>query len=448
MRDDVVQESACRRDITRYAPLILLLAVCVSYGNALFGVFQFDDYKVIVDFRKVHSLSAWWADFGHGLRPLLKLSYTLNWISGAGETGFHLVNIGLHMVGTLLVYRLALRIFEQPKDIAFAAAILFAVHPAASEAVTYISGRSMSLMTVFYLASLLAYIRGVQENSVAWLYCWSPLFFLLAVASKETALLLPFSLLLWELCFTRPLGVMALARRQLAHWFIFVFLAVAMLVNAQHREMMMVSAELGSVQTNFLTQLHAMSYLLGQLLWPWQMNIDPELDVVGTWSQGAPDLALWLGLLALAVLNWRSRPWLCFAIFWFALQLLPIYVFLPRIDIVNDRHLYLAGWTMLLPLAMLLSQLRAEPRFAAGIVLSLALAGSSIGRNRDYRSEIALWESTVKLSPGKSRVHNNLGYAYFLAGRAQDAERAYLTAIKLDPGNLRAQNNLALLRER
>ena len=85
-------------------------------------------------------------------------------------------------------------------------------------------------------------------------------------------------------------------------------------------------------------------------------------------------------------------------------------------------------------------------RVGAAAMLALALAGLTISRNRDYRSEIALWESTVKLSPAKSRAHNNLGYAYFLAGRTQPAEQAYLTAISLDPGNLRAQSNLIQLR--
>jgi Flp pilus assembly protein TadD len=90
--------------------------------------------------------------------------------------------------------------------------------------------------------------------------------------------------------------------------------------------------------------------------------------------------------------------------------------------------------------------LRYGLRAAAVAALLLGLSALSISRNHDYRSEIALWESTAKLSPNKSRPYNNLGYAYYLAGRNQEAERAYRTAIRLDPGNLRAQNNLARLK--
>lgn len=430
-----------------FAPLLLALAVVAGYANSFHGVFQYDDFKVIVEHTRVHSLSQWQEDIGRGLRPLLKLSYTLNWISGAGESGFHAVNLGLHLIATLLVYRLVTLVLPQQRNMALASALLFAVHPAASEAVTYISGRSMSLMTVFYLAATLTYLKGARDKDWRWLYLWSPLLFVLAVASKETALLMPFTLLLCELCLVRPLRFSDLLRRQALHWLVFLSLVLAVLANAQYREMMGVSAELNGLQTNLLTQLHAMTYLLGQLLLPWHMNIDPVLPVVTIWPQGAFDLAWWIVLATVAAMSWRKYPWLCFAIFWFVLQLLPIYVFLPRIDVLNDRHLYLAGFPILMLVAVALSRLPAHAGAAALAALVLLLTWLSIDRNRDYYSEIALWESTVRLSPNNSRAYNNLGFAYQQAGQPAQAEKAFLTALRLDPNNLRAQNNLARLRD-
>jgi Flp pilus assembly protein TadD len=66
-------------------------------------------------------------------------------------------------------------------------------------------------------------------------------------------------------------------------------------------------------------------------------------------------------------------------------------------------------------------------------------------RNRDYRSEVALWESTVQSAPAKARPHHNLGCAYALAGRYDDAKRELEAALALRPDYPRARRNLAAI---
>ncbi|MEO8332423.1 MAG: hypothetical protein ABI479_08305 [Gallionella sp.] len=440
---------------TLWVPFALLLAVLAVYGNALHGAFQFDDYNVIVNHDAVHSWAAWNADIVQGLRPLLKLTYTLNWVAGLDVLGFHLFNICVHFLNVLLIYALATRLFAHTPDvdpqrrhwIAMFAALLFAVHPVNTEAITYISGRSMSLMTLFYLSAFLAYIKGSEEGKQVWLYVVSPALFILAVATKETAVTLPFALLLWEVCFATKTSLKTTLRKQAIHWGIFLLLALLLLFHDRYWALMAFSAGLHSMQVNFLTQLHALTYMLGQLLLSWRLNIDPDLPVITAWKQVWPDALFWLMLLIVAGWNLRKRPWLGFAIGWFVLQLFPLYVFLPRVDVANDRHLYLAGWAMLLPIAVgcagLVADFRLRNMVAATLVL--VLAGLTLVRNEDYRSEVALWEDTVRNSPQKARPYNNLGYAYFLAGDRTRAELAYSTAIALDPDYWQAANNLAQL---
>ena len=67
------------------------------------------------------------------------------------------------------------------------------------------------------------------------------------------------------------------------------------------------------------------------------------------------------------------------------------------------------------------------------------------GRVYEYASEIALWESSVGLSPWNARGHNNLGYAYQLAGRTEDARREYQPALLFGPGHAKARLNLMFL---
>ena len=437
-------------------PFALLLAVLTSYGNALHGAFQFDDYNVIVHYDSVHSWSAWYENMVHGLRPLLKLTYTLNWVSGSDVWGFHLFNIGVHFVCVLLIYALATRLFAPNFDndhqrkywVAMFVALLFAVHPANTEAITYISGRSMSLMTLFYLSAFLAYIKGREERKAVWMHVASPALFILAVATKETAVTLPFALMLWEVCYAPMTSLKSNLRKQGMHWGIFILLALALLFHDRYWNLMAFSAGLHSVQENFLTQLNALTYLLGQLLMPWRLNIDPDLPTLAEWNQVWLGGLFWLMLFALAKLNLRKRPWLSFALGWFVLQLFPLYVFLPRLDVANDRQLYLAGWALLLPIAVACAGLSANIRLrnTLAALLVLALAGLTLMRNEDYRSESALWEDTVRHSPRKARPYNNLGHAYYLTGNYEGAEQAYLTAIKLSPDYWRAENNLEQLR--
>ncbi|HEY9034355.1 MAG TPA: hypothetical protein VIN71_10490, partial [Pseudomonadales bacterium] len=158
------------------APLLLFAAVLLAYANAFNGAFQFDDYNVIVNNPLVHSYAAWWQDLRQGIRPLLKFTYTLSWTSATGTFAFHLGNILLHLLNTLLVWQLSRRVLAQHATLAaqpmlpLFAALLFALHPANTEAVTYICGRSSSLMTLFYLLGLWLYSRGREQHSALYLH--------------------------------------------------------------------------------------------------------------------------------------------------------------------------------------------------------------------------------------------------------------------------------------
>jgi tetratricopeptide (TPR) repeat protein len=119
---------------------------------------------------------------------------------------------------------------------------------------------------------------------------------------------------------------------------------------------------------------------------------------------------------------------------------------LPRLDVANDRQLYLA---MLGPAILVAGGLWTlhRPRMAAAVTLALTvlLGGATLARNGDYRSEVALWRATVARSPGRARVWNNLGYAYALAGDHEGARDAYRRALAIDPAHVKARWNLDAL---
>ncbi len=437
----------------RNLPLLsLVAAVGAVYLGSFRGVFQFDDYNVIVGNPVAHGLGAFLADLPRGIRPLLKLTYTLNWIFGPGPFGFHLVNTALHAANAVLLFRIARRV-GGPSLSAFAAfvpALWFAVHPVQTEAVTYISGRSVSLMAFFYLSSLLAWLKGREEGRPLLLYAASPSLFLLAVLSKETAVTLPFALALAEGARGGGKGWKDAFAAQAVHWAMLACLAFLLLAHPGYGRLLESCFGIRSASENLLTQVGGIAYLLSRLILLNAQNIDPDLPVVreGTASLLPPALLLLL-LLAAGAYAFRKRSLAGFGILWFFLHLLPTNSIVPRLDVANERQLYLASWGLFLALASFADRIPegAWRRRAAVCALLLAamFGGFTVLRNAAYRSEVALWEDTARKSPGKARAHNNLGYAYRRAGRFAEAREEYLRALAIDPGHPFARGNLGEL---
>lgn len=440
-------------------PMLLAAAAGISYANAFRGVFQFDDYNVIVENPVVHSLAAFAGDLPNGIRPLLKLSYLVNWTAGWGLFGFHLVNLSLHAANTILVFLLARRM-AAGKDgaglpahgtVPFLAALLFAVHPVQTEAVTYISGRSMSMMAFFYLASLLSYVRGAAGGK-GWLYVVSPVLFVLAVLTKETAVTLPVALTLWEGAFgTGKRMVRDIVRRQAVHWTLLFLVAAAGAFHGTYRELFLYGFGARSVTENLLTQMNGIVYLLSRLLRIDRLNIDPDLPVHVSWSAGLlADAGILAGLFFLGSALLRRQPAAGFGLLWFFLQIVPTNSVVPRLDVANERHLYLASWGIFLAAAAGAQWAQARlPRTGRWIrsgwfATAALLVFFTVSRNEVYRSEVTFWEETALRSAGKARVHNNLGYAYYRAGQPERAIPAYRQALRIDPDLRPAKGNLAL----
>ncbi len=441
---------------SKHAALLLLGTSFLVYLNAFYGDFQFDDYNVIVNYRPIHSLSGCWKDMLRGIRPVLKLTYSLNWITDGGLFGYHLVNISIHAINGLLVFYLV-RLFSisrvtgntSVRQLAsLIAALIFVLHPLQTEAVTYISGRSSSLMALFYLGSLCCYICGSKSNSIVLKYFLSPILFVIAVATKEVAVTLPATLLLWEV-YAEKERWKVIFFKQIVHWFLLLVIALIFALKPSYNDLLMFAFTERSLYENMLTQINAITYLISRLLWLGHLNIDPDLPVIHEWDfLTVIQLSFLVGTFLFLILNKKCKPWWRFGALWFLLHLLPTNSIVPRLDVVNERQMYLAMVGMVLPLSLELDRLycsmptcRAFMKPAIGLML-IMLGVFTVNRNRDYYSEIALWEDTSNKSPYKARVFNNLGVAYETYGYYDKAYMSYLRAIQLDPGYDIAKSNI------
>lgn len=433
---------------------VLVVAVLVAYANAFAAAWQFDDFAAILANPAARSLAGWWHALP-GIRPLLKLGYASTFELGGGVLAVHASNIAIHAINACLLCALLRRwlpvlapSLERPGLAALLAALLFAVHPAATEAVTYASGRSISLAATFGLAALLAddAARAQPSNRrLAWL---GPALFALALAVRETAIVVPAIPLLLAWATGRPLR--AELRRLHRYAFVVAAGALAAVATPGYHTFFGVSVGARPFAEQATGQLLAHGYLLTHPLFGF-CNIDPDLRVPSAWSPALAGCALLLGALVAAMLAARRRlPWLAFAIGWYFVQLAPANSLLPRLDLANDRHLYLAVAGPALVIACVLARAVARPALrapacACALALVATLAIATRHRNDDYRSEVALWQATVRDSPRKARAWLNLGYAYRLAGDHARAAEAYRCALALEPDNEQAAIDLDLV---
>jgi tetratricopeptide (TPR) repeat protein len=449
----------------RRSVMLLMLVALVTYSNVLHGDFQFDDVPTILDNPHYADWETFANHVGHIIRPLLSLTFVIDHqLYGLSPVGYHVLNLFLHLGSGLLIYRILAH--AVPADLSAVAvwtAMLFLVHPLATEAVTYISGRASSLAAFWYLAGFSFYIRpsaDISEKSAtrltdaAGLVC-----FVFALASKETATTFPLALLLWDILIRRLRGPRLrseLLWRHLPFWLVLGYAAVMALTHARYSTLMHFSVGIRPLWEHLLSELHAAMVATVLYVTPWNQTIDHDLPVIRSILEWPAWLELSGFFSVIAATIWLSRrePWAAFGMAWFILQLLPT-TLIPRNDLLSERNVYLASFGLLLAGTVL--TLRAARALIAAfpqgqyLVIGCRTLGASVvvmlclltyHRNALYQDAVLLWSDAVDKAPRKARPHNNLGHALATRGEWEAAIDEFRLAVTLDPGYTLAQDNL------
>lgn len=445
-------------------PYTILCAIALGlYAGAFQGGFHYDDSVTILGNAHLASWHAFVGHLDHIVRPVLYATFLLDrWLYGPDPTGYHLINLFLHLGSGLLLYRILIRALpgERPA-IPFWTALIFLIHPIATETVTYISGRASGLMSFFYLLALCLYIEAPRQPAGRrWVYLSGAVAsFALSIGSKEIAVTLPGVLLLWEwlICGKRGPDLRAtVLRSQLPFWLVLLVAAGWAFSHSRYVVLAQFSFTIRPFLDHLLSELHVTAYALLLLFTPWNQSFDhdlPQFHSLFQWPLPL-DLLLVLSFAAVAILSVRRLPAVAFGIAWFFIQMLPTNA-IPRVDLLSERNLYLPSMGLVLAVvtlgAMLYRRLRTACRGAMPVRLSavgatvlsaFVLCFHTVQRNDLYRDRFLLWSDAVTKSPNKARPHNNLGYAHALRGDWDRAIDEFRTAARLDPDLLIAQQNL------
>jgi len=471
---------------------LLLLAFLATfiYSNTFSVPFHFDDTPNIVENPQIKDLKNF-LDF-YGSRYIGFLSFALNYhFGGLHVFGYHLVNLLIHIINGFLVYSLVLLLFKSsrrqktPADpnilptthdshiaaapwIALAAAMLFVAHPIQTQAVTYIVQRFASLVTLFYLFTVVCYLKWRLASSETrsrflW-YGGAVLSTVLAMKTKENSFTLPFMILLVEAVFFRSFTK--------KRWVMLLpFLLTLMIIPISRGD------ALGEAEgfARHTTEISRSDYLFTQfrvivtyirlLFLPFRQNLDYDYPIYHSLLEPTVLLSF-LFLLSLFGLslyllyhspltarNSQARL-IAFGIGWFFLTLSIESSIIPIRDVIYEHRLYLpsVGFFMALSVGVMmgrkwLQRLRVPP--AWGMVglgaIVLLLSSATYQRNLVWQDEIALWQDVVAKAPQKARGHNNLGIAYKEKGRLEAALQEYEAAITLKPDYAKAHNNLGVV---
>ncbi len=466
---------------------VLIIVVAVTYANSLSGVFVFDDITAIVDNVHIRSISRFANLIGAQLdtplkgRPLVGLSLIINYALGGLETrGYHIFNIAVHILCGLVLFAIVRRTllsktlsgrFGKVSDrLAFVCVLLWMIHPIQTDTVTYITQRTESMMALFYLLTLYCAIRSFgSARRLGW-YAASVVSCVLGALSKEVIVTAPLIVLLYDRTFEAGSFASALRRR----WPLYVALAATWSVLAALMYLFPRSITVGfSVGVGpfeyALNQCVMVANYLKLAFWPHRLVLDYGVPGPLSINQVLPQAAILLTLLALTIAALIYRPSLGFLGAWFFIILGPTCSFIPITSEVGaERRMYLplaavvalvvtAGYNLLGRAGRRLRAIRTttsgrfvnnfEACIGAALMISAAaaLALLTTRRNRDYRSELSIWQKSVEAVPDNARGHNNVGLALKSQRRLDEAVAAYRRALDFQPDYVDAHNNLGIV---
>ena len=465
-----MREMAARFSLPRGRALILasvLAAVTIlAYRPAWHGGFLWDDDAYIINNELLTAPDGWqriWFSLDSPSQyfpltySLFRIEHTL-W--GLNTTGYHWINLLLHVANALLVWVVLARLRISG---AWLAAAIFALHPVQVESVAWISERKNVLMAFFFLLTLIAWIAFLDERTRRpWLfYCLALVLYVLALSAKATACTLPAALFLILWLQKRPITM-----RRLVQIVPFLVLAVAMGLLAvwwehYHQGTNRAAFPFLNPIERILVASRAACFYLSKLIWPSNLTF-----IYPRWNISPAHLLdyIWLPAgVAVCLAIYFVRPYVGrsveVATAFFVATLGPVLGFIMlftfRYTFVADHYQYLAcigpialATAGIISLADRLKQYRAII-VSAALFLVASLATLTWRQAGIYSDIETLWRTTLARNPQCWMAHTNLGLALFQRGSIDDAIAHYQSALQMQPESWDAEYNLgtALLRK-
>ena len=464
-------EGWARLALGRIGPALLLIALTFAAYHGSFQVPELlDDETAISGNPSIRHLWPLTDPFdppvrsGTGGRPFANFTFALNYAwTEQSLWSYHLVNLAVHVFAALTLFGILRRTLARwpqrrtepgiivdsdhrarASTIALAAAALWAVHPAATIAVTYLSQRTESLMALFYLQTLYGFVRATSGGARSW-WIWSVISCFVGMATKEVMVTAPIAVLLYDRMFVAGSFRAALRDRwcyYLALATTWLLLAVLLQTNLNQR---FVGFGLGVGAGQYaLTESRAILLYLWRAVWPANLVFDYGPEFLSARQAIPYVMLLAVGCTTLGALFWKRHA-LAFCGIWFLLVLLPTSSVMPIAGspIAENRlYLPLAGACTMLAIG----GYSVLGRHGIAVVVGVAVAFTWLAelRNETFDSPLHLWSDTIAKRPNNPRAYDQHGEALFEAGRIHEAIADYEHALALNPKSTQSHSLLGI----
>ncbi|MFH1905457.1 MAG: tetratricopeptide repeat protein [bacterium] len=435
--------------------LILILAGIAAYLTSFQNSFVWDDIGLISINPYIKSwkhigdifTSFLYNKTGEGgifYRPIVSLSFLIDYsIWKENPVGYHLTNLLLHILNTILLYRIILYMFKEGK-IAFFTALLFLVHPIHTEAVTYISGRADPIVTLFMLSSLLLFITYAPKNKFWGMFC-AIAFYILALLTKAYAIVFILLLGTYGFCF-RP-------KIKLRHYLIFLITSIiygTMRLGLLKNEIgVFLFKQNMNIPHLLLVISRSFTEYLRLILFPINLHYQRELHIPHSifCPYGILSIVIPLAFILFVIIFRKKKPVL-FGSIWFIISLIPYQNTLRLNATVAEHWLYFPS----IGFFLVVSSLLLSPKAGKGkrkcvpyiFLVFIVIAGIVLTnlQSLHWKDEITLYNYILRFRPNEPRVHNNLGNAYATDGRYENALLHFKKAVEIAPGYSTAYFNM------
>ncbi|MFZ5906199.1 MAG: tetratricopeptide repeat protein [Nitrospirota bacterium] len=421
-------------------PAVIFIVSLLVYANTLDGTFVWDDKGLILSNKAIGSLKnipsffvtdSWKATgnpSGHYYRPVINTFWNISYqVWGLNPVGYHITNIVLHAMLSVLVYYLALKILESPFA-SFLSALIFATHPVHTENIAWITGAGYLISAIFILSTFLCYIQFREKSSKTYLMI-SLAIYTLAVFSIEYALMLPSILIIYE-------WLIRGQRISVRPMLLFIMITGLFLIIRASLVPQLFQGETIPLYSRILTSLTIQIDYLSLFFIPYKLKILYDVQPIHTllWKEALIAIFVFLLITVLMCYFYRKNKKALFSLLWFFLILLPaaniLVVLKPQM--MSLRFLYIPSIGLSMLMGLYLEKISGK-FIILPFLLIFVLSIQTFMQNRYWHDEVTLYEKMTYDAPASAIAKNNLGVAYLESHKPWKALAEFRKAVALDP---------------